>query len=54
MTADEMKDMTWLRPKVVVQVRFVEGTAEGNLRHAAYVGTRTDKPASQVRREEPS
>ena len=51
-TAEEMKDMTWLRPKAVVQIRFVEWTAEGNLRHASYVGFRTDVAASRVRREE--
>ena len=52
-TAEEMKDMTWLRPKVVVQIRFVEWTAEGNLRHAAFVGVRPDKAAPTVRREGP-
>lgn len=51
-TAEEMRDMTWVRPKTVAQVRFVEWTAEGNLRHASYVGLRTDKRASDVRREE--
>ena len=50
-TAEEMKEMTWLRPKVVVQIRFVEWTAEGNLRHSSYVGLRMDKPASRVHRE---
>lgn len=50
-TAEEMKDMTWLRPKVVVQIRFVEWTAEGNLRHSAFVGLRHDKSASKIRRE---
>jgi bifunctional non-homologous end joining protein LigD len=50
-TAEEMNDMTWLRPKVVAQIRFVEWTLEGNLRHAAFVGLRGDKSSSKVRRE---
>ena len=50
-TADEMREMQWVRPEVVVQVRFVEWTAEGRLRHAAFVGVRPDKEASEVRRE---
>jgi bifunctional non-homologous end joining protein LigD len=50
-TAEEMNDMTWLQPKIVAQIRFVEWTAEGNLRHAAYIGMRTDKTASRIRRE---
>ena len=50
-TAEEMHEMTWVKPKVVVQIRFVEWTAEGNLRHAAFAGLRTDKVASKVVRE---
>jgi len=30
-----MDAMTWLQPKTVVQIRFVEWIAEGNLLHAA-------------------
>jgi bifunctional non-homologous end joining protein LigD len=49
-TADQMAEMTWVKPKVVAQIRFVEWTADQHLRHAAFLGLRTDKPASQVRR----
>jgi bifunctional non-homologous end joining protein LigD len=31
--------------------RFVEWTHDEHLRHAAFVGLRTDKPARDVRRE---
>ena len=50
-TAEEMHEINWLRPKVVVQIRFVEWTAEGDLRHAGFVGVRTDRLASTVMRE---
>jgi DNA ligase D-like protein (predicted ligase) len=50
-TADQMREMVWTRPKLVVQVRFVEWTAEGRLRHAAFLGARTDKAARVVHRE---
>jgi bifunctional non-homologous end joining protein LigD len=50
-TADEMHEMQWVRPKLVVQIRFVEWTAEGRLRHAAFLGLRPDKAAGEVRRE---
>jgi bifunctional non-homologous end joining protein LigD len=46
-----MSEMRWVKPKVVAQIRFVEWPAEGHLRHAAYVGLRTDKAARDVRRE---
>jgi bifunctional non-homologous end joining protein LigD len=46
-----MREMQWVEPAVVVQVRFVEWTAEGRLRHAAFVGVRPDKEAGEVRRE---
>src|SRR5688572_26743292 len=40
-----------VRPKIVVQIRFVQWTAEGNMRHGAFVRTRADKMASTVVRE---
>jgi len=50
-TAEDMREMQWVTPRFVVQVRFVEWTADGRLRHAVYVGVRGDKRASEVRRE---
>lgn len=50
-TAEEMREMTWVKPRTVVQIRFVEWTAEGNLRHSAFVGLRADKAPSKVMRE---
>jgi bifunctional non-homologous end joining protein LigD len=52
-TADEMDEMQWVKPKLVVQVKFVEWTADGRLRHAAFLGLRSDKEARDVRRETP-
>ena len=51
MTAEQMGEMQWLKPVVVAQIRFVEWTSDGHLRHAAFLGLRTDKRASEVRRE---
>jgi DNA ligase D-like protein (predicted ligase) len=50
-TAEQMAEMQWVTPKLVAQVRFVEWTAEGHLRHAAFLGLRVDKRAKDVRRE---
>jgi bifunctional non-homologous end joining protein LigD len=44
-TAGEMREMQWVRPELVAQVRFVEWTAEGRLRHAAFLGLRSGKSA---------
>ena len=33
-TAEQMHEMRWTRPQLVVQIRFVEWTAEGRLRRA--------------------
>jgi bifunctional non-homologous end joining protein LigD len=49
--ADEMHEFAWTRPEFVAQIRFVEWTAEGRLRHAAFLGLRSDKAASAVFRE---
>ena len=50
-TAEEMREMHWVKPELVAQIRFVEWTAEGRLRHAAFLGLRSDKSAREVRRE---
>jgi bifunctional non-homologous end joining protein LigD len=50
-TAEQMTEMQWVKPRAVAQVRFVEWTAEGHLRHAAFLGLRTDKAAHGVKRE---
>lgn len=50
-TTDQMSEMQWTRPKLVAQIKFVEWTAEGRLRHAVFLGPRTDKAAKDVRRE---
>jgi bifunctional non-homologous end joining protein LigD len=46
-----MSEMHWPRAKLVAQVRFLEWTAEGRLRHAAFLGLRDDKGPKDVRRE---
>jgi bifunctional non-homologous end joining protein LigD len=50
-TAEEMDEMQWLKPQLVAQIRFVEWTADGHLRHAAFLGVRTDKAARAIIRE---
>ncbi|WP_370191372.1 DNA ligase D [Qipengyuania sp.] len=42
------RGVTWLTPKLVAEVAFAEFTAEGNVRHASYLGLRGDKPAQAV------
>jgi bifunctional non-homologous end joining protein LigD len=42
---------TWIKPRLVCQVKFTEWTDKGEMRHPVFLGLRTDKPARQVRRE---
>jgi bifunctional non-homologous end joining protein LigD len=43
---------TWLVPKLVGEVKFTEWTREGEMRHPAFLGLRTDKKALDVIREQ--
>jgi len=43
---------TWLNPKLVGEVKFTEWTTEGEMRHPAFLGLRTDKKALDVIREQ--
>jgi bifunctional non-homologous end joining protein LigD len=42
---------TWVRPKLVCEVKFTEWTKDGQMRHPAFVGLRGDKRATNVVRE---
>ena len=42
----------WVKPTLVAEVRFTEWTSDGLLRQPVYLGTRADKKARDVRRED--
>src|SRR5262249_10606668 len=44
---------TWVKPKLVAEVKFTEWTAAGEMRHPVFLGLRTDKLATDVIREKP-
>jgi DNA ligase D-like protein (predicted ligase) len=43
----------WVRPEMVVEVSYLTWTEDGLLRQVVYLGEREDKPAQEVRREQP-
>jgi bifunctional non-homologous end joining protein LigD len=45
------RDVSWVRPELVVQVRYREWTPEGRLRQPSYRGQRVDRDPATVRRE---
>jgi bifunctional non-homologous end joining protein LigD len=47
----DMSGLRWVRPRLVVEVSFVEWTRDGLLRHSEFVGIRDDKGARAVRRD---
>ena len=50
-TADQMKELRWVKPGIVAQIAFTEWTRGGNLRHGTFKGLRPDKKAKDVVRE---
>lgn len=50
-TADDMQQLKWLRPKLLAQVQFTEWTSYGLLRHATFLALRDDKNPHEVVRE---
>jgi bifunctional non-homologous end joining protein LigD len=50
-TGPLMKEIQWLRPRMVAQIRFHEWTADARLLASSYLGLREDKSAVDVRRE---
>ena len=41
----------WVEPRLVAEITYLTWTADRLLRHTVYVGLRSDKPATEVRRE---
>jgi bifunctional non-homologous end joining protein LigD len=42
---------TWVKPKLVAEVKFTEWTSSGEMRHPVYLSLRADKQATKVVRE---
>jgi bifunctional non-homologous end joining protein LigD len=51
-TAEDMTGLRWVKPKLVVEVSFVEWTRDGLLRHSEFAGIREDKRPQDVSRED--
>ncbi len=50
-TAEVMKQIQWLRPKLVAHIEFTEWTEGNHLRHSRFVALRDDKAARDVVKE---
>ena len=53
-TVEDMKILKWVKPTLVAEIAFTEWTRDGNLRHSAFVGMRSDQDARAVVREHPA
>ncbi|MCS4311047.1 bifunctional non-homologous end joining protein LigD [Pseudomonas sp. BIGb0381] len=53
LTSAQARGVHWVEPRLVGEVQFTEWTREGVVRQAAFVGLRTDKPATQIIHEQP-
>ncbi len=45
------KNIQWVKPKIVCQIKFTEWTSENHFRHPVFLGLRTDKKATEVHPE---
>jgi bifunctional non-homologous end joining protein LigD len=48
MDTEKMATVTWIRPKVVVEIAMNKWTPGGHLRHAKFKRLRDDKKMSEV------
>jgi bifunctional non-homologous end joining protein LigD len=52
--APRLRKAHWVKPKHLAQLRFVEWTRDGKLRHPSFQGLREDKAADQTQIEPPA
>lgn len=48
---DEKKEVTWLDPKIVIEIKFMDWTRDGHIRSPVFLRVREDKGAQEVRLE---
>lgn len=53
LTAAQARGVHWVEPKLVCEAEFAEWTREAVVRQAAFIAMRTDKPATEIVREQP-
>ena len=51
---DIVRRAKWIEPELIAEIEYAEVTPEGYLRHAAFIGLRTDKRAKEVKLEKPA
>lgn len=52
-TTPKERNVHWVKPKLVAQIRFSEFTETGSMRHPVFLGLRTDKKPNDVIMETP-
>src|SRR3569623_36528 len=50
-TGADARGVHWLKPELVAEVKFAQWTNGDHIRHAAFIGLRSDKRAQDIRRE---
>ncbi|MGE8145257.1 DNA ligase D [Pseudomonas frederiksbergensis] len=53
LTAAQARGVHWVEPTLVCEAEFAEWTREGVVRQAAFIAMRTDKPTTEIVREQP-
>ena len=48
LTSEVMKQMRWLKPRLVAQIEFTEWTSNNHLRHSKFIALRDDKNPREV------
>ncbi|WP_122763680.1 DNA ligase D [Pseudomonas viridiflava] len=53
LTSAQARGVQWVEPTLVGEVQFAQWTRDGVVRHATFMGLRSDKPAAQIVHEQP-
>lgn len=46
---DEKKDVTWLEPKLVIEIKFMDWTFDGHIRSPVFLRVREDKSPNEIK-----